>query len=255
MYIKNKGERDNHWTLCIGYKKNKYWLIADTYIDDGTPIKKLAWDYDFRFCKRFHVEKRTTEKQPVVEDWLTRLIRMLREAGYNIGSASRQTLRDRIEAIKRKIVQLQERLKKPTGTSEDIYRMAKSLLGKKVRTVSKELACANCINIIVKKAIGKEIGGGSSTWRMYNEIRKEKLFIEVKEPRKGDIILSPTGFQTNFKDGKPIISNGHVGILGEYKIYSNDSNTGLLSDKWTIKKWKQYYGILGGFPIEYYRLK
>ena len=58
-YVKSKNEQDNHWTVCVvGFVKDKYWMIADTYIDDGEPIKKLAWDYPFQYCKRYSIEQK-----------------------------------------------------------------------------------------------------------------------------------------------------------------------------------------------------
>lgn len=58
LYVKGKNERDNHWTVAVvGYEKDKYWLIADSYLDDGEPIKKLAWDYNFSYCKRYSINR------------------------------------------------------------------------------------------------------------------------------------------------------------------------------------------------------
>lgn len=63
LFYKEKGESDNHWTSCIvGYALNKHWIIADTYLDDGEPIKKLEWDYDFGFVKRYRLKKKTDKK-------------------------------------------------------------------------------------------------------------------------------------------------------------------------------------------------
>jgi len=59
LYTKVKGSRDNHWTACIvGYDKDNFWLIDDSYLDQEKPLKKLDWNYPFGFCKRFHVEER-----------------------------------------------------------------------------------------------------------------------------------------------------------------------------------------------------
>jgi len=66
VYVKSKNERDNHWTVCVvGYVKDKYWLIADTYIDDGEPIKKLSWDYPFSYCKRYSIELKPMQPKPM----------------------------------------------------------------------------------------------------------------------------------------------------------------------------------------------
>ncbi|MHA1304232.1 MAG: hypothetical protein ACTSPI_11080 [Candidatus Heimdallarchaeaceae archaeon] len=68
LYYKNVGERDNHWVVLIGYKKNKFWYIFDSY--DGF-VKKLEWDYDFKYCKRYYLKK-IKENKPILinEDML-----------------------------------------------------------------------------------------------------------------------------------------------------------------------------------------
>lgn len=58
LFRKDKGARDNHWTVIFGYKFGEYWLVNDSYLEDGQPIKKLAWDYDFGFCKRYAITKK-----------------------------------------------------------------------------------------------------------------------------------------------------------------------------------------------------
>ena len=40
----------NHWTVCIGYIKNQYWLITDSY---PPFIKNVPWNSDFAFSMRY----------------------------------------------------------------------------------------------------------------------------------------------------------------------------------------------------------
>lgn len=54
MYYKPEGFRDNHWTCVVGYEKEKYWLIFDSYVPH---IKKVAWDTKFYYVKRFSLDK------------------------------------------------------------------------------------------------------------------------------------------------------------------------------------------------------
>ena len=54
LYIKEKGTRDNHWTLLFGYEDEKFWKIYDSYENN---IKHLAWDYDFGYMKRYHISR------------------------------------------------------------------------------------------------------------------------------------------------------------------------------------------------------
>ena len=58
-YFKNKGETDNHWCCCVGYKEGDYWIIYDSYSKD---IKHLEWGYDFQFAKRYYINKNKEEK-------------------------------------------------------------------------------------------------------------------------------------------------------------------------------------------------
>lgn len=64
LYVK-KGS-DNHWCCLVGYEDEKFWKVYDSY-DGG--IKKLAWNYDFGFIKRYHIEKQTIKKISWY-DWL-----------------------------------------------------------------------------------------------------------------------------------------------------------------------------------------
>lgn len=238
--------RPNH--AFIIYKPQYY--AFDNYIADGSFTKKLAPDYDFLdYAYRVYISK---EKQvQVEEDWLTQLIRILREAGYNIGhKLGSQALKDRIEQLKRQIALLRTRLEAPKGTTIDVYLLSKRLIGKNMRTrTSKALGCADAINNVFKKATGREIGGDVSTHRMYNKLWNHRYFKEVSDPKPGDIIISPTGF------GNGRVLHGHVGIVSDNdRIMSNNSHTGLWDEHWDIKSWERFYKQDGGFPMKYYRL-
>lgn len=135
-----------------------------------------------------------------------------------------------------------------------LYKMAVSCLKTDVTPRDEypdELSCAITVNTIHQKAFGDQIGGTASTYWMYDSLLKRKDFQRVDTPQPGDIIISPTGYAGN----GGTIKNGHVGIVGDGVIYSNDSNTGLLSANYTIEKWKNYYGVKGKFPIYYFRKK
>lgn len=54
LYVKDKGEPDNHWTVIVKGTDGQPWRLLDQY---DPFIKDLAWDYDFQFAKRYHVEK------------------------------------------------------------------------------------------------------------------------------------------------------------------------------------------------------
>ena len=57
LYTKSEGEPDNHWISVYGYEYKKAWLVFDHY--DNTN-KKLIWNYDFGYAKRFAINKKET---------------------------------------------------------------------------------------------------------------------------------------------------------------------------------------------------
>jgi hypothetical protein len=125
-----------------------------------------------------------------------------------------------------------------------IYQTGKKYLGKDIALTQQELGCSEAVNYIFKQAIGKEIGGDYSTYRMYLCLKKDERFEKVASPAKGDIIISPTGF------GK---GNGHVGIMSDgNKIMSNNSYTFLWDEHLDLITWKKFFA---SFPIEFYRYK
>lgn len=60
LYTKQPGAGDSHWCVLVGYQEGQYWLVFDTYAEDGTYLKKLIWGYDFGFAKRYYVANKPT---------------------------------------------------------------------------------------------------------------------------------------------------------------------------------------------------
>lgn len=60
--FKSIGEQDNHWVELYDYEDGVCWYVFDHY--DNTH-KKLEWDYDFGYAKRYSIEFNT---EPVVEE-------------------------------------------------------------------------------------------------------------------------------------------------------------------------------------------
>jgi len=60
---------DNHWCMCYGYKEGEFWKVFDHY--DQTH-KLLAWDYDFKFIKRYGIRH-----APQRRWWIADIIRRL----------------------------------------------------------------------------------------------------------------------------------------------------------------------------------
>lgn len=131
-----------------------------------------------------------------------------------------------------------------------ILQYIKDNLGEDLNGDYNELGCATCVNSVLKNCLGYEAGGGPSTAKMLEELKKNKNFkkMTTKTAQAGDIILSATG------TGNGTIAHGHVGFLGENGvIYSNNSDKDMLDDHLVVSAWKQYFTEKGGFPVNYYR--
>lgn len=112
------------------------------------------------------------------------------------------------------------------------------------------LGCAWAVNEVVKRALGRPIGGELSTANM-NKVLRAKHAPPVAEgdAEPGVIIMSPTS------GGK----TGHVGIVGERRsgellVYSNSTERGLFVQNYTVASWRKRYGEKLGLPVLFYRL-
>lgn len=135
---------------------------------------------------------------------------------------------------------------------ELIYKTAISFFGKDASPndlAPDELGCADSVCAILFKSL-KEPGVKYtvSTAQLYRELSYSYNWMMVQIPKRGDVIISPTGW------GNGGLSNGHTGIMvSENEIASNNSNTGKFEQNYTIQTWKDRYVKLGGFPVFYFR--
>lgn len=67
IYVKEKGEQDNHWCLLYKINKDDTYQVFDTY--DSTH-KTLAKDYDFQFAKRITLRKKIQK-----DNWFIELLK------------------------------------------------------------------------------------------------------------------------------------------------------------------------------------
>lgn len=75
LYFTPEGQQANHWCLVIGYVEGEYWLVQDSYMQDGSQIKRLEWDFPFPFVKRYSlvVREQTKKKLSLLEQLLLTL--------------------------------------------------------------------------------------------------------------------------------------------------------------------------------------
>ena len=146
---------------------------------------------------------------------------------------------------------------KPDPQGQRLYDAAFAVIGKDMSDrAENRLGCADAVNNIHQTAFGVEIGGGTSTYLLYDALRLSSRYALVAgKPRRGDIIISPSGYSS--KGTK----HGHVGIVGKNTapdgslyVMSNDSEKGTWEANYTVKSWTAYFGTKLGFPVHIYRL-
>ena len=134
---------------------------------------------------------------------------------------------------------------------EKLYTKAASALGTHQTlndNVPKETGCAQAWSAVAKKAGIARIPstGISGTASLFAWLSTNPAFKEVSDPLPGDTIISPTGY------GNDKV-RGHVGIVANHGILSNNSENGLWQEHWTLPKWRDYYGDYGGLPVRFFR--
>lgn len=137
-----------------------------------------------------------------------------------------------------------------TMSNETLYQTAKANLGKHLTldsTVPGELGCAEAVSKLLTLIGFKDIParGIAGTTALYAFLQG-KDFKPTATPARGSIVISPTGYSTT---GSP---HGHVGVVGDSGIMSNDSDTGLWAEKYTTATWQKYFHDANGFPVFYF---
>lgn len=134
--------------------------------------------------------------------------------------------------------------------SERLYITAVSFIGKDASPNDRaddEYGCADSVNCVYKATFGYEIGGGTSTYLMYQVLKNSPKFTKVTSWERGDIIISPS----RYGNGKIV---GHVGIMSDNnKIMSNTSSDGIWRENFTILSWIRRYRDIGELPIMFFR--
>lgn len=162
-------------------------------------------------------------------------------------------LRDLLLALKEALLTLYSRnMETQTIEGQKIYEIAAQELGKHLtlnQNVPNDLGCAEALSTVLAKAgvQGIPVQGFEGTAELYTFLDKSLYFREVDSPLPGDIIISPTGKSTKGS------LHGHCGVVAQHGILSNDSNTGLWRELFTLASWQQYYVETLGFPVLYYR--
>jgi hypothetical protein len=135
-----------------------------------------------------------------------------------------------------------------------LYTEAKDCLGSHITldaAVPAALGCAEAVSYCLYYT-NKSVPaiGLQGTMALYKwMLTHSDLFVQTTTPTVGTIIVSPTGMGKNSTD------HGHTGICGEYGILSNESQSGLFREQWTLEAWQAYYVKALGFPVFFFNLK
>lgn len=146
----------------------------------------------------------------------------------------------------------------PTMTNrEKVYETAKGLLDQHIIPLTEEIGygkfgCAASLNFVVKKAIGKEIGGGASTAMMLQALESNKSrFLEIgwNDIKPGDILMYGTGTSKKYPQ-----AHGHVLVCGNTWCMSNSSEDGTWRANYSYVGVRAYFEKVMGFPPRVFRI-
>ncbi len=135
--------------------------------------------------------------------------------------------------------------------SDDIYNAAKAGLGTHLTldpTVPNEVGCAEAVSTILAKAgiQGIPQRGFAGTYDLWQWLKTNRQFTQTVNPEVGGVIISPTGTSTKGPE-----QHGHVGIILQHGIGSNDSTTGLFKENYTYAGWLSSFQNRG-FPVYHF---
>lgn len=159
-------------------------------------------------------------------------------------------LQKQLLALLQQLLAIQTAKPATSVTSASIYTAAKNSLHKHMTldpSVPADVGCAEAVSAVLKLAgVAVPEGGIASTATMYEWLKNSPWFVQTGNPVQGDIIISPTGTSTKG------VAHGHVGIVAQYGVLSNNSDTGLWLEAYTLASWKQYFNGIEGFPVIYF---
>lgn len=114
------------------------------------------------------------------------------------------------------------------------------------------LACAWAVNEVVRRALGKPIGGRLSTANMYKVLKEHHTLVSGSNIKAGHVIISPTAGGVT----------GHVGIVSDIAnpmsdtvILSNSSDRAVFDNHRDFASWKRRYVDDKGLKMVVYALE
>jgi hypothetical protein len=158
-----------------------------------------------------------------------------------------------VRLLSQLVVLLQAQLAnlKSADTTKRVYEEAEKALGTHITlndSVPATVGCAEAVSAILQRA-GCNIpaGGIAGTASLKKWLDTNATL--VSKPSPGCVVVSPTGESTMQSP------HGHTGIVCKYGIASNDSNTGLFHEGYTMDSWEELFRNKLGFPVYFYQVK
>lgn len=212
--------------------------IFDSYI----PFQKvLASNFGFTYIKRIHLEKKSSIEKSY---WFTDILK-------NILSALSDILKLDVKIINTMNI--------PTPTfSSNISLLAKEAREQRGQKLVSDwymaLGCVIAVNAVYSNCFNEKLSDLQGTALLADFLAKDPRFKEVTESEAtaGTIKIYETGRST-YKNTP--VAHGHAFILGKLgDLYSNDSNTGIWGNKWSVQSAFDYYEVKGGYRPKYFNL-
>lgn len=127
---------------------------------------------------------------------------------------------------------------------ENLYQTAKSCLGRRMIVtlgVPNLLGCASSLSGVLKVAgyLGLPPQGIAGTSQLYDFFASHPEFEKTTSHERGMILI----YQSNQPGA--VLEHGHVFIAGDHGLMSNDSDTGIWSEKWQYGPADDYYHVYG----------
>lgn len=249
-YYKNDTDRDNHWCTVYGYEDGKYWKVYDHY---DNVHKKLVWDYNFGFAKRYTISKRQNEKS---YDFLKDIYELFKEMFLKVINKSFIDQSKKREIVEESITRLnliKDNMDKANKTAQEcLLQLTKDNLNRDITpedNVPDEVACAESVSVLIKK-IDNNFPIIPHTMNLYKTLNSSPSFEPTLDLEAGNIIISPTGHWRS--NGK---IRGHVGVITENgNIASNNSYTGNFEENYTISSWVKRYRGIGNYPLFVFKM-
>lgn len=257
------GTLPNH--VVLGFQLPQTYVF-DNYPDDafdGVWIKKLSSDYSpfYHYGYRMYitnqvipeeVEKKILDLKKTLNAIIEILNAIFPPHAYDVPPASLPMNQDPVTPQPAPTVKPAPQVPTKLSNREKLLAQAKFWLGKEASPADKapdDLACVESI-CNVMRAAGLPAPDTLSTATFHAWINaQQESFSATLDLLPGNIILCATG------EGKTgVISNGHVGVILEGgKIASNNSNTGLWDDVYTVETWVDRWRTKGGYPVHVYQ--